>query len=94
MSAPTPTSTVLSCRNCGRSPAAKVTFKSVQGFVVMANIGTLRGAYCRDCGLKAKAQMNARTLKGAWFSISSLIAMPIYLATNASAGKKLERLGN
>jgi hypothetical protein len=86
------TSTALTCRQCGRTPAAKVTFKAVQGFLVMSRISTIRGAYCRDCGLRAKQQMNAKTLKGAWFSLTALMAMPIYLTTNAMAAGKLNKL--
>jgi hypothetical protein len=84
--------TALTCRDCGRTPAAKVTFKAVQGFLILSRISTLRGAYCRDCGLRAKQAMNAKTLKGAWFSITALIAMPIYLSTNAMAAGKLNKL--
>jgi hypothetical protein len=85
-------STALTCRDCGRTPAAKVTFKAVQGFLILSRISTLRGAYCRDCGLRAKQAMNAKTLKGASFSITALIAMPIYLSTNAMAAGKLNKL--
>ena len=95
MSVPTATpQTALACRNCGRGPAAKVTFKAVQGFLVLSRISTLRGAYCRDCGLRAKQEMNAKMLKGAWFSLTAIIAMPIYLTTNAIAAGKLEKLGS
>lgn len=64
----------------------------MQGFLILSRISTLRGAYCRDCGLRAKQAMNAKTLKGAWFSITALIAMPIYLSTNAMAAGKLNKL--
>lgn len=85
-------STALTCRDCGGTPAAKVTFKAVQGFLILSRISTLRGAYCRDSGLRAKQAMSAKTLKGAWFSITALIAMPIYLSTNAMAAGKLNKL--
>jgi hypothetical protein len=93
MSVPTvSTSTALACRNCGGSPAAKVTFKSVQGFLIFSRVSTLRGVYCRDCGQRAKAEMNAKMFKGAWFSVTALAFMPIYLAMNASAAGKLDKL--
>lgn len=94
MSVPTAATAALTCRNCGSSPAAKVTFKSVQGFLVMSRITTARGPYCRDCGLRAKEQMNAKMLKGAWFSVTALIGMPIYLITNSMAAAKLAKLGS
>ena len=92
MAAPTGSATPLTCRDCGRGPAAKVTFKAVQGFVVLSRISTLRGEYCRDCGMRAKQAMNAKMLKGAWFSLTAIIAMPIYLSTNAFAAGKLNKL--
>lgn len=93
MSAPAGSaSTALSCRDCGRTPAAKVTFKAVQGFLILSRISTVRGTYCLDCGLRAKQAMNAKMFKGAWFSVTALIAMPIYLSTNALAVGKLNKL--
>ncbi len=38
--------------------------------------------------------MNAKMLKGAWFSVTALIGMPIYLITNSMAAAKLAKLGS
>jgi hypothetical protein len=80
------------CQSCGATPAAKVVFQSIAGMVIMHTIRTVKGNFCRDCGLRVKDEMNAYTLKRGWFSIGGIIGIPIYLGINAMRAGRLKKL--
>jgi hypothetical protein len=87
------TNAVLQCQRCGRAPAAKVAFQSIKGLILMHQITTVRGVFCRDCGLAVKQQMNGKTLKFGWFSLGGLVGIPIFLLSNQIRAGKLTKLG-
>lgn len=89
MSYPTPGP---ACQHCHAQPAMKIAFQSITGMLVMYTIRTVRGVYCRDCGLAIQKQMNSKTLAGGWFSIGSLVGMPIILSINAARAGRLKKL--
>jgi hypothetical protein len=80
------------CQSCGATPAKKVVFQSIAGMVVMHRIRTVKGNFCRDCGLRVKDEMNAYTLKRGWFSIGGIIGIPMFLGINALRASRLKKL--
>jgi hypothetical protein len=80
------------CQSCGATPAKKVVFQSIAGMVIMHTIRTVKGNFCRDCGLRIKDEMNAYTLKRGWFSIGGLIGIPMFLGINAIRAGRLNKL--
>jgi hypothetical protein len=82
----------LVCQSCGATPAKKVVFQSIAGMLIMHQIRTAKGVFCRDCGLRVKEEMDTYTLKRGWFSIGGLIGIPIYLGINAMRASKLKKL--
>jgi hypothetical protein len=80
------------CQNCGGRPAAKVGFQSIEGLLIIHTIRTVKGTFCRDCGLAVKDRMNQRTLKRAWFGIGAIIGMPIIMGANAARASKINKL--
>ena len=58
----------------------------------MHTIRTVKGNYCRDCGLRIKDEMNAYTLKRGWFSIGGIIGIPMFLGANAVRAGRLKKL--
>ena len=80
------------CQQCGATPAKKVVFQSIAGTVIMHQIRTVKGNFCRDCGLRIKDEMNAYTLKRGWFSIGGIIGIPMFLGINAIRAGRLNKL--
>jgi hypothetical protein len=80
------------CQSCGATPSAKVVFQSIAGMLIMHTIRTVKGNFCRDCGLRVKDEMNAYTLKRGWFSIGGIIGTPIFLTANAVRAGRLKKL--
>lgn len=80
------------CQSCGATPAKKVVFQSIAGMVIMHTIRTVKGNFCRDCGLRIKDEMNAYTLKRGWFSIGGILGIPMFLGFNAIRAKRLKKL--
>jgi hypothetical protein len=90
--AKTPAPVNPACQSCGATPAAKVVFQSIEGLVLMHTIRTVRGYFCRDCGLRVQKEMNTRTLQRGWFSLGAIIGMPIFLTVNSVRSGKLKKL--
>lgn len=64
---------MLRCEHCGRHPAKRMTFKAHQGFVLFRRETEISGVFCRDHAMMAYAAARGITLKGMWFSPSSLV---------------------
>jgi hypothetical protein len=73
---------VTACRLCGSVPATDVTFRGHQGFVVMMRFLSLRGPFCRDCGLATFRRMTSRTLVQGWYGYASFLITPITVVLN------------
>jgi hypothetical protein len=73
---------VVACRMCGSVPAAPVTFRGHQGFVVVMRFLSQPGPFCRDCGMATFRAMTARTLVQGWYGWASLIITPITVLIN------------
>lgn len=61
------------CQICGRHPAKWMSFKAHQGFVVVRREIEFCGTFCRDHAMEAYMAARGATLKGMWFSASSLL---------------------
>ncbi len=84
--------TNVPCQHCGRLPTAKVALQGVEGMILMHRITRVRGYYCRECGLQAKDQLNALSLKRGWFSIGGILGIGMLRFTNSIHGKRLLKL--
>jgi hypothetical protein len=79
---PAPQPQALRCRFCGCVPAANVTFRGHQGMIVLMRFLSLKGPFCRNCGLATFRQMTARTLVQGWYGYASFIITPITILIN------------
>jgi hypothetical protein len=61
------------CQICDRIPAKEMRFTSHQGFLVFGRHLTIEGVFCRDHCLEAYHQSLGNSLKGMWFSPTSLL---------------------
>lgn len=61
------------CQICGRHPAKWMSFKAHQGFVILRREIKFSGMFCRDHAMQAYMAARGATLKGMWFSSSSLL---------------------
>ncbi len=70
------------CRFCGCVPAINLTLHGHQGFVVIMRFLSLKGPFCRDCGLAAFRRMTASTLVQGWYGLASFIIAPLTVLMN------------
>lgn len=77
-----PAQPLLRCRFCGSVPAVQTTFRGHQGMIVLMRFLSLKGPFCRDCGLSVFRDMTSKTLVQGWYSYGSLIAAPITVLIN------------
>lgn len=56
------------CQVCGAWPAAHATVRGHQGIVVLMRFLSVRGPFCRDCGLSTYRRMSSDTLWQGWWS--------------------------
>ena len=82
-----------SCRQCGKLPTAKVVFQGVEGMIVFHRLTTVKGYFCRDCGLAIKDQLNALSMRKGWFSLGGIMGIPVFRFSNSLRAKKLMKLG-
>jgi hypothetical protein len=72
----------LQCRLCGSYPAAKATFRGHRGMIVIMQFLSLKGPFCRDCGIATFRDMTSKTLVQGWWGYASSIITPIILIWN------------
>lgn len=70
------------CRFCGCVPAADVTFRGHRGMIVIMQFRSLKGPFCRDCGLATFRQMTAQTLIQGWYGYASFVITPFTVLLN------------
>jgi hypothetical protein len=71
------------CRFCGRTPAVAATVRGHRGMLVLMQWRTLRGPFCRDCGMRALKKLTVETLWQGWWGIFSAVAgAPFALISN------------
>lgn len=95
VSAPPPSATVAAgpiCRMCGRGPALDTTFRGHVGIVLMMRLKSLRGPFCRDCGIATFRGMTADTLVAGWWGAASFFITPAVVVVNVVQRARVGRL--
>ncbi|MET9466042.1 hypothetical protein ABZY44_14845 [Streptomyces sp. NPDC006544] len=92
-SAPQPSYGHLGCRICGARPAAEATVRGHQGMIVLMRFLSLRGPFCRDCGLATYRRMSSDTLWQGWWGPLSLFITPVTVLVNLGPRAAFRRLG-
>ncbi len=80
------------CDFCGGTPAVKTQFVGLKGMVLLRQMETARGYFCRDCGIQAAKKANSTTARLGWWSSSGWAGAPIYLLTNSLRARKVRKL--
>jgi hypothetical protein len=80
------------CRLCGSVPTADVTFRRHTGMLLLMRFGSLKGPFCRDCGLYVFRKMSAHTLLLGWWGWASFFITPITLLINLARRGAVARL--
>ena len=77
------------CQQCGRGPAASVTFQGDN-----RRPGTrLSGRFCHDCGIATFRTATAWCLTRGWLSRLSVVVVPLSVVANLTARHDVARLG-
>jgi len=69
-----------------------VTFRQHTGMLLMMRFGSLKGPFCRDCGLHVFRKMSAHTLLAGWWGWASFFITPITLLINLARRGSVARL--
>lgn len=72
----------IHCRFCGSTPGKVATVHAHRGMVFVMQFRTLKGPFCRDCGIATVRRMSAETLLQGWWGIASFFITPIILLIN------------
>lgn len=80
------------CRFCGSVPAAQVTFHGHQGMILVMRFLSLRGPFCRDCGVATFRRMTERTLVQGWWGFLSSVITPVVVLMNLVLRHKVASL--
>ncbi|RAJ34609.1 hypothetical protein K353_05255 [Kitasatospora sp. SolWspMP-SS2h] len=80
------------CRFCGSVPAANVTVRGHQGFLVMMRFLRVAGPFCRDCGTATLRRMTADSLWQGWWGVASAVINPVTMLMNLVVWLKLRKL--
>ncbi|MFE6838109.1 hypothetical protein ACFVFI_25170 [Streptomyces sp. NPDC057705] len=80
------------CTLCGAWPAAPATVRGHQGLIVLMRFLSLRGPFCRDCGLATYRRMSSDTLWQGWWSPLSFFVTPVTLLMNLGPRAAFRRL--
>jgi hypothetical protein len=80
------------CRFCGCVPTADVTFRGHQGMIVVMRFLSLKGPFCRDCGLATFRDMTAKTLVQGWYGYASFVITPFTVLLNLLRREKVAAL--
>jgi hypothetical protein len=80
------------CRSCGSVPAADVTFRRNEGYILMRRTYVYRGPFCRDCGIAMFRKATAKALLTGWWGYISVVMTPVYLITNIKPRLAVGRL--
>lgn len=89
----TPQGGASACRFCGGMPAAQVTFRAHQGFLILMRFQKYDGPMCGNCGIAVYRTMTTATLWQGWWSPFSLfIFTPFTVIWNLIARGKVGKL--
>ncbi|GAA0499509.1 hypothetical protein [Streptomyces olivaceiscleroticus] len=81
------------CRFCGGMPAARVTFRAHQGFLILMRFQKYDGPMCGNCGIAVyRTMMTATLCQGWWSPFSLFIFTPFTIIWNLIARGKVSKL--
>lgn len=83
---------VVQCRFCGCVPGVLASFQRIQGMIIMWSTKTVRGPFCRDCGIATFRQMTSETLVMGWWGPFSWILVPVTVLFNLDSRRKVTGL--
>jgi hypothetical protein len=73
-------------------PAAQATIRGHQGLLVIMRFRTLKGPFCRDCGIAAHRDMTSKSLWQGWWGLASLVINPITMLANLPQRARINKL--
>jgi hypothetical protein len=83
----------MTCRVCGRTPAADVTFRRMLGLVVVVRVWSIAAPLCREHGERIGKSFLARTAVQGWWSILSFFLWnPAVIVLDLLALRRLRKL--
>lgn len=82
----------VTCRYCGSTPATDAVFQQQTGMVIMRQMRTYPGPFCRNCGLSVFRAAMSHTLGVGWLGLISLLLFPITVIQNLLARRKVGKL--
>ncbi len=80
------------CRFCGGFPAVEATVRGHQGMVIMMRFLSLKGPFCRLCGIAVHREMTARTMWQGWWGWASFLITPFTLLYNLVPRSRFNKL--
>jgi hypothetical protein len=87
-----PAEGVLRCRFCGSTPAVAMSVFEHNGYLIVFTSKTLKGPFCRACGLYAWRRMTDATLLRGWLGLLSFLVAPLTAIVNFVNRRKLAGL--
>ncbi|EST27931.1 hypothetical protein [Streptomyces roseochromogenus] len=87
-----PAAPAIGCEVCGGVPAAPVTIRGHQGFLVIMRFLRREGTFCRSCALAVFRKMQADTLAMGWWGPMSMLITPITLLINLFTLSRIRKL--
>ena len=82
----------LVCRFCGGFPAVEATVRGHQGMLVLMRFLSLKGPFCRSCGIAVHREMTTRTMWQGWWGYASFLITPITLLYDFVPRAKFNKL--
>ncbi len=80
------------CRFCGGFPAVEATVRGHQGMLVVMRFLSLKGPFCRQCGIAAHRDMTTRTMWQGWWGYLSFVITPLTLLYDLVPRSKFNKL--
>lgn len=82
----------LVCRFCGGFPAVEATVRGHQGMLILMRFLSLKGPFCRGCGIAVHREMTTRTMWQGWWGYLSFLITPFTLLYNFVPRSKFNKL--
>jgi zinc protease len=79
------------CQVCQAQPAIEVVLRE-HATVVVARLKTVRGVFCRDCGIARFRQAQRYVLTWAWWGFPGIVVGPMGIIANVAEWNRLRKL--
>jgi hypothetical protein len=80
------------CDVCGASPARRTLLRSYVGLILPVFERKHEATLCKWCGTAAQRDLSARSMTRGWWSLPSLVWVPVGLFLNYLEQRKFDRL--